>query len=144
MKKIILVAGAATLAACTPNEGEEAETEEAVEETAMEEVAEGPGMAGTYTVYDAEGELAGTAEHRADGTFTFTDAVPEEGSDGITEGMWENRDGMMCADATEAEGEEDTGPRCWSKADAPDDQGRDVWTSDDEEPITAYTTFVAA
>lgn len=140
MKKLILLAGVTALAACSANEAEDATTEEeAVEETAME-AAEGPGMVGTYTVYNPEGEMVGTAMHNADGTYMF-DAADEAEEDGS--GTWENRDGMMCADGTEAEGEEDTGPRCWTPGETGED-GRMMWTSDDEEPITAYTTFEPA
>ena len=140
MKKIFLFAGAATLAACTPNDGDDAAAEDAADDTAMVEdaAAEGPGMVGTYTVYNPDGEMMGTAVHNADGTFTWDGADGEDGS-----GTWENRDGMMCADATEAEGEEDEGPRCWTPGET-DENGRMVWTSDDEEPIVAHTEYTGA
>lgn len=136
MKKLILLTGALTLAACAA-ENDEAEMVDGdgdmvVEETT--EVTDGPGMAGTYTLYNAEGELDGTATNRADGTFSWTTPEGE-----VTEnaGTWENRDGMMCVDVTEAEGEEDTGVTCWTRGEAGED-GRVAWTSDGDEPETVY------
>lgn len=88
MKKLILLAGAATLAACTPNEGADAEEEEvdetAMEETAMEEAAlapDGGPIAGTYEVTPEEGE-SWTTVIAADGSYTSTyaDGTVESGT----------------------------------------------------------------
>ncbi|MCM8557298.1 hypothetical protein [Sphingomicrobium sediminis] len=137
MKKLILMAGAATLAACSPAAEEEAApAEEPVEEAAME--AEGPGMVGTYTMTAEDGSAFGTATHNADGTYVWNDA---DGSTGT--GTWENVDGALCVNGDEAEGEEDSGVTCWTPGETGED-GRTAWTSDAEEPQTAYSTFEAA
>ncbi|MCJ8190375.1 hypothetical protein [Sphingomicrobium aestuariivivum] len=136
MKKLILLTGALTLAACAA-ENDEAEMVDGdgdmvVEETT--EVADGPGMPGEYKIYNADGELNGTAMNNADGTYTWTDA---DGNAVEGSGTWENRDGKMCVDWTEAEGEEDEGETCWTRGEAGED-GRVAWTNDGDEPVTVY------
>lgn len=140
MKKMILLAGVAMLAACGGNDAaEEAATEDAAEDTAMMEdaSADGPGQVGTYTVYNAEGELDGTAVHNADGTYSWTGADGETG-----EGTWQNMDGKLCMDAAEAEGEEDTGIYCYTMGETGAD-GRTMWTGDGEDGEVVYTEMVA-
>ncbi|WP_265563734.1 hypothetical protein [Sphingomicrobium arenosum] len=143
MKTLILMTASLALVACAAeNDDAEmadagADTDMVVEETAA---ADGPGMAGEYKIYNAEGELEGTATNMADGTYTWTnpDGSMAEGS-----GTWENRDGMMCVTWVEPGETEDDNPRCWSKGEAGED-GRVVWTSDAEEPETAYVEMTEA
>ena len=67
MKKLILVAGIATLAACSGGEAE-APAEEAVEAAPAEvTAADGGPSTGTFTVTNAEGEVS-TEVLAADGT----------------------------------------------------------------------------
>lgn len=138
MKKLILLAGVAALGACADSATNDAATNEMLMENAAVEV-EGPGAAGTYAVFGADGEAYGTAVHNADGTYTSTDA------EGNAEpgGTWANVDGKLCIDETEAEGEEDTGTTCWTPGDT-DAEGRTIWTSDAEEPQVAHVAFTPA
>ncbi|WP_265530230.1 hypothetical protein [Sphingomicrobium marinum] len=88
MKKLILLAGAATLAACSANDsadaGEEAVEDTAMDDTAMEEAAlapDGGPVAGTYEVTPEEGD-AWTTVIAADGSYTSTyaDGTVETGT----------------------------------------------------------------
>ena len=95
MKKLILLAGVATLAACAEEAADDTATEEVVEEAAVE--AEGPGMAGTYTIYDTEGTNTGATTLNANGSYSYVSA---DGSE-TNEGTWANVDGTLCIDGTD-------------------------------------------
>ncbi|MCJ7421900.1 hypothetical protein [Sphingomicrobium astaxanthinifaciens] len=135
-KTLMLMAGAMTLAACDASTGNPDETDSADADMVVEEnaAADGPGMPGTYTIYNAEGELQGTATNMADGTYSWTDA---EGTPAAGTGMWENRDGKMCIKWTEEGADMPGEENCWTRGEAGED-GRVVWTSDDPEQGPAY------
>lgn len=100
MRKLILLAGVAALAACA--EAEAPEDTEAMEEAT---VAEAPAIEpGLFEVTSADGEV-GQTRLNADGT--YVDIVDGEQ---IGSGTWVQRDGQMCFDG-DAEGEEEA---CWT------------------------------
>ncbi len=108
MKKLILLAGVASLAACGGAEAP-AETE------APAEVATGP-EAGLYEVTTAEGQVART-QMNADGT--YSDIVDGEASG---TGKWTWADGKTCFTSDE-EGSEES---CWTDGDTAEDGS---WTA---------------
>ncbi|MBT8427582.1 MAG: hypothetical protein KJO02_06100 [Erythrobacter sp.] len=114
MKKLILLAGAATLAACSANDSayddEEAVDETAMEDTAMEEAAlapDGGPIAGTYEVTPEEGD-AWTTAIAADGSYTTTyaDGTGETGTMAMQDEMtacFDNaadEEGPMCSESS--------------------------------------------
>lgn len=117
MKKFLLIAGVATLAACSANENVDAD-EEAVNDTAMEEAAteeataapDGGPIAGTYQITSEEGE-SWTTVIAADGSYTTTypDGTEESGTmmmqDDVT-ACFDNaadEEGPMCSQSSIAE-----------------------------------------
>lgn len=132
MKKLILLAGVASLAACGGDADEAAVEDTATDEVVVEEVTEAPTYVGTHTVYDAEGTSLGTTVTNADGTYTDTNA---DGSTGA--GTWAMNDmGQICFDP---DGDEE-GETCWTKGEETD--GRVAWTNPDGE--TVMVDFTAA
>lgn len=133
MRKLILLAGVAALAACGGGADEvEADDTLTADDTAMTADADtATDYVGTHTVYDADGNMLGTTVANADGSYTDTNA------DGTTGGgTWELNDaGQLCFDADGDEG----GADCWTKGDMVD--GREAWSNDAGE--TVYVEFNA-
>lgn len=122
MKKLILLAGVASLAACAePAVEEEAP---AVDDAAMEAVAEEESMAGTYDVNWPDGATSQTVMNE-DGTWSSMD---EEGNP-IGGTYAENEEGQTCF---MMEGEED---RCWTDGET-DEDGWTTSTDGDGVTIT--------
>lgn len=129
MKKLIVMAAAVSLAACTQTESEpepmEADTV-AVEEPIATTAADGGPSTGMYTVTDSEG-VSYTQEVRADGTYTNTMA---DGS--TTTGLWEQQSpAIFCTD----EDGDDAGMECGDET--IDEAG--VWTAVDRADGAVHT-----
>ncbi|MFA6218304.1 MAG: hypothetical protein WC692_00820 [Erythrobacter sp.] len=93
MSKLILLAGAATLAACS--QAEQAPTEQAAAKAAAEAQAEvmaadGKPAYGTFKVTLGDGQVF-TEEVRQDGTYTSTSATGE-----VETGTWVQKPGVYC------------------------------------------------
>lgn len=130
MKKLILLAGVAALAACGGGNDDAtmvADDMEA-EDTAM--VEEAPTYVGTHEVTDEEGNALGTTVTNADGTYTDTEA------DGTTGGgTWAMNDaGQICFDP---DGDEE-GETCWTKGEEMD--GKVKWTNSDGNSVMVVFT----
>ena len=129
MKKWIVLAGVAALAACQQAEAP------AEEETAMEEAApaanEGPG---TFEVTYADGSV-GTVTTAEDGTFTAT-MGEETGAGTVTE-----VDGKLCFDPEGDDPEQPT--NCWTNGEVGED-GSWTSTSDDGETVPVRRVEAAA
>ncbi|WP_394727825.1 hypothetical protein [Altererythrobacter sp. GH1-8] len=123
MRKLIIVASLAALAACAQDAEPEAEPEEAVED-AVPMAVDGGTLAGAYTSTGADGTVA-VWTLAEDGTFT----LETEGSDPVT-GTFTNTDtetgANFCADP---EGEE-VGEICYAIS-TPAEDGS--WTATDPE-----------
>lgn len=132
MKKLILLASVATLAACDRGSDEVVvDNTMTVDNTAMtaDDTAT-PTYVGTHTVYDADGEMLGTTVANADGSYTDTNA---DGTTGA--GTWELNDaGQLCF---HPDGED--APTCWTKGEMVD--GREAWSNPDGD--TVYVQFSA-
>ena len=94
MKKLILLAGVAALAACSGKDPAAEET--AAAEAPAAEVAAAPGVAATPGSYDVTGpdgtKLVATL--MADGTYVDRDAAGKV----LEKGKWATRDGKTCFD----------------------------------------------
>lgn len=130
MKKFILLAGVAALAAC----GETAVEEEApTEDVVVDEVAEAPTapdggpMEGTYALRDMEGTEDGRTTLNADGTYNY---VPAEGD--AVSGTWEMTDAGVCFDP-----EGDMEATCYPMAEEVNEDGS--WVRIDSEGNEAGT-----
>jgi len=102
MKKIILVAGLVTLAACS--KPEPAPEPEATEEAAPENIAaDGLPTVGVYNVANPDGTSV-TVDVKEDGTYTAT------GADGkVTEtGKWEQKSPALYCETADTEGATET------------------------------------
>lgn len=100
MKKIILVAGIATLAACSqPDTPTEAEPTEEAAQTAENIAADGLPSVGMYKVTHPDGSVT-MADVREDGTYVSTDA------DGnvIETGKWEQKSPELYCETSDEEG----------------------------------------
>ncbi|MBW0144666.1 hypothetical protein [Sphingomicrobium clamense] len=89
MKKLILLAGVASLAACADTAvEEEAPAEDAAMEAMAEEEAptapDGGPMAGSYSLRDMDGNETGVTTINEDGTYTYVDADGTEVSGTMT------------------------------------------------------------
>ena len=126
MRKLIAVAGLATLVAC--NQSEPApEAEPTVEETAAPVSYTANGSpSGAYIATEADG-TATTTTLNADGTYIDTDA---EGNT-LAEGTWAVRDGKTCFTPT-TEGVE---PMCFTEG-AVGADGSFTATPDSGDPVT--------
>lgn len=125
MRKLVIAASIAVLAACSPAPKEEPAAEEtAAAEPAAVTTANGS-VAGTYIVTGPDGSEA-TSVLNADGTYTDTAA---DGT--VTEGTWAVVDGKTCFTGKE----EGAKPVCWTEA-APGEDGSFTATSDTGETVT--------
>ena len=101
MKKLILLAGIAALAACSGKEPAAEET--AAAEAPAAEVATAPGVTATPGSYDVTGpdgtKLVATL--MADGTYVNRDAAGKV----LAKGTWATKDGKSCFDAEGDEAE---------------------------------------
>lgn len=119
MKKFFLLAGVASLAACSQPAPEAVEEEPAVEEVAVSDDV------GTYDVTDADGNSWQTVIN-ADGTY----ANSTEGED--SNGSWRrDEEGKMCFTSA-AEGAEES---CWTDSE-PGEDGSWVATGPEGETVT--------
>ncbi len=133
MRKLVIAASIAALAACSPAPKEEPAAEEtAAAEPAAATTANGS-VAGTYMVTGPDGSEA-TSVLNADGTYTDT------GADGtVAEGTWAVVDGKTCFTGKE----EGAKPVCWTEA-APGEDGSFTATSDTGETVTVRPAPAAA
>lgn len=100
MKKIILVAGIAALAACSqPDAPTDAEPTEEVAQAPENIAADGLPSAGTYRVTHPDGSVT-VSDVREDGTYSATDA---EGNV-IETGKWEQKSPELYCETPDAEG----------------------------------------
>ncbi|MBW0144664.1 hypothetical protein [Sphingomicrobium clamense] len=118
MKKLILLAGVAALAACGGGADEApADDTLTVDDTAM--TADNDmttDYVGTHAIYDADGNSLGTTVTNSDGTYTQTAADGSEVS-----GTWMmNDNGQLCFD----EDGEAVGESCWTPGDTVDGRVR--------------------
>ena len=104
MKKLVLLAALAALAACSREEEEAPAPVETATET-PDTMAADTIAPGTYDVRMADG-TTGTTVISADGTYVDTDAEGNE-----TRGTWVRRDGLDCFDP-----EGDEPEVCWTPA----------------------------
>lgn len=123
MKKLILLASVAMLAACD-NKADDAVVADNMmaDDTVMvDETAAAPATnVGSFTLTDEAGESVGTTVTNADGTYTNTDAAGATMS-----GTWQSpSDGKVCFDA-----DGDAPEMCWTRGDTMD--GKTKWTADD-------------
>lgn len=121
MKKIIVLAGCAVLAACS---GGETPAEPDAETMTAEAPAE-DSMAGTYDVTNADGST-GTTTIDADGNYTSTAA---DGT--VATGTVARVNGQTCFNSSE----EGSAPDCWTDGE-PAADGSWVATSDDGVKVT--------
>ncbi len=122
MKKLIAIAGAAALAACSQGE---APAEEDANAAAAEAPAEEESMAGTYDVTAADGTVTATTID-ADGNYTVT-----AGDEQVASGTVAVTNGQTCFNSSE----EGSAPECWTDGE-PAEDGSWVATSDDGETVT--------
>jgi hypothetical protein len=120
MRKLILILGTVSLAACS----QAAPEAEAPVEAAVEEPAAEVGGPGTYEVTYEDGTVA-TMTTTAEGTFSATQG------DLTSTGTTVRMDKKVCFDA---EGDEE-GPMCWTPGE-PAEDGSWVSTSDAGESVT--------
>jgi len=125
MKKLVLVALAASLAACQSEPVEEPVVEETAEPAPVVTAANGS-PAGTYEVTAADGTVTSTTIND-DGTYVDMDA---EGAV-IAEGTWATVDGKTCFTPT-TEGVE---AMCYTES-APVEDGSFTATPDAGDPVT--------
>lgn len=132
MKKLILLAGIAALAACSKAEAP-AEEEAPVETAAPVTVANGTPV-GTFTVTAADGTESTTVIN-PDGTYV------DNGPDGkvVAEGTWAVTDGKTCFTPS-TEGAE---AMCFTES-APGADGSFTATPDKGEPVTVRPAAAAA
>ncbi len=125
MKKMILLAGVAALAACTPSEPEAPVAEETVAAAPAGSVA-----AGTYDVAWSDGSVS---------SFTINDDGTYSGTrDDVTDtGTYEVKDGKICFTSS-AEGSE---AECWTNSEAAADGS---FTSVSDAGETVSLTVAAA
>lgn len=121
MKKILVVAGLAVLAACSQAEAPAPEPTE--EEAAAPAANEGPG---TFEVTYADGSV-GSVTTTEDGKFTAT-LGEESGA-----GTYTQEEGKICFDPEGDDPEQPT--RCWTNGDVGED-GSWTSTADDGETVT--------
>ncbi|WP_265570277.1 hypothetical protein [Sphingomicrobium nitratireducens] len=130
MKKLILLAAVASLAACGGKDevANDAAGDDVMmaNEAATDTAAADPAQPGTYEVL-ADGQVVGTTTLNADGTYSDTDA---DGA--VMTGTYERTaDGQMCFDP-----DGDAGPECWIDG-APGADGSWVATKvDGSESVT--------
>ncbi|MCM8557296.1 hypothetical protein [Sphingomicrobium sediminis] len=125
MKKLVLLAGALTLAAC--NNADSAADEAPAEDMAMEAddgAAEEESMAGTYEVTWPDGSTSVTTVSE-DMTWS---AVGEDGET-VSGTISENEEGQTCF----AQDGSDEAPRCWTNSEAAEDGS---WQSTDQDGTT--------
>ena len=131
MKKLILLAGVAALAACGGGSDDVVVDNTMTVDTTPTTTADAgtDNYVGTHTVYDADGNMLDTTVVNADGTYNETNA------DGSTaQGTWRTTSGNLCFDQdgnTEAE-------TCWTKGEMVD--GRQAWTNPDGETVYVVMT----
>jgi hypothetical protein len=127
MKKLMLVAGLATLAAACNQSEPAPEPEPTVEETAAPAMVTGNGSAaGVYTATAADGTVT-TSTLNADGTYKDTDA---EGTT-LEEGTWAVVEGKTCFTPT-TEGRE---ALCYTESEVGAD-GSFTATADNGDSVT--------
>lgn len=135
MKKLVLMAAVAALAACSPQAEDDAATTETAEAEAEATTAAATGThPGTYEVTMADG-TKGTTVINADGTYVDTDAKGVQ-----TRGKFVARDGKDCFDP-----DGDAPEECWTVGTAGADgsftaTGADGKTTVTVRPSTGSTT----
>lgn len=135
MKKLILLAGVAMLAACDNKADDAVVADDTMaDDTVMvDETAAAPmNYAGSFEVTSVEGEAMGTTTTNADGTYIDTNP------DGSTaSGTWRLADdGKLCFDE---DGEDPE--KCWTAGEVTD--GKTKWTSDTGDVVMAVHTPAA-
>ncbi len=124
MKKLVIIATLASLAACSQQSEKAAETEAAPAEAAATAEADSPSFVGDYVVKMADGKM-GKTRINEDGTFVDT------GPDGTeVKGKFAVKDGKECFDADGDEAE-----ICWTST-KPGADGGFSSTSDKGETVT--------
>ncbi|WP_369025150.1 hypothetical protein [Qipengyuania sp. RANM35] len=134
MRKLIMLAGAVALAACSQEPAEDTATTEApVEEAAPAGAVANGSPAGVYEVTNADGSKM-TANINADGTYSDVAAdgtVAEEGTYAVV-------DGKTCFTPTT----EGAKPMCFTES-APGDDGSFTATPDEGDPVTVRPATAA-
>ena len=124
MKKLVMIAALASLAACSQQAEKAAETEAAPAEAAATTEADSTSLAGDYDVKMADGKMGKTTINE-DGTFVDT------GPDGKkVKGKFAMKDGRECFDADGDEAEV-----CWTSA-KPGADGSFTSTNEKGETVT--------
>ena len=124
MKKLVMIAALASLAACSQQAEKTAETEAAPAEAAATTEADSTSLAGDYDVKMADGKM-GKTRINEDGTFV------DIGPDGKEmKGKFALKDGKECFDADGDEPE-----LCWTSA-KPGADGSFTSTNDKGETVT--------
>ncbi|GAA4641563.1 hypothetical protein GCM10023115_00720 [Pontixanthobacter gangjinensis] len=128
MKKILIIAAVASLAACSAEKkaDETATPAETVEVATETTAADGGPSIGTFKVTDAEGKVS-IEELRADGTYTST----SEGEEPKT-GKWEQKSPESFCSTPDAEESKQT---CYAETVGEDG----VWTSTDPDDGSVST-----
>lgn len=133
MKRIMLLAGVMTIAACSQSDtaAEPEATAEATEAAAAPVGADGGPASGSYKITTATGEVY-MEEVKADGTFTST------GPDGETKtGTWEQKTPELYCTTLDEDGAEQ---KCHTETVGDDG----VWTSTDPDGETVTVERVTA
>ncbi len=124
MKKLVMIAALASLAACSQQAEKAAETEAVPVETAAPAEADSASLVGDFDVKMADGKMAKTTIN-ADGTYVDTGPDGKE-----VKGKFAMKDGKECFDADGDEAEE-----CWTST-KPGADGSFTSTSDKGETVT--------
>jgi hypothetical protein len=124
MKKLVMIAAIAALAACSQQAEKEAEAEAAPAEAAATTEADSTSLAGDYDVKLADGKMGKTTIN-ADGTFVDTGPDGKE-----TKGKFAVKDGKECFDA-----DGDAAEVCWTSA-KPGADGSFTSTNDKGETVS--------
>lgn len=124
MKKVVIIAALATLAACSQKTEKAAEADTAPVEAATATVTDSASLTGDFDVKMADGKMAKTTIN-ADGTYVDTGPDGKE-----TKGKFAMKDGKECFDADGDEAE-----ICWTST-KPGADGSFTSTSDKGETVT--------